>query len=108
MRKYVVLFLMACFACASSSFAKDSQTSRKVAASDGAKNHKDLEVEGVIGKTTTKMDFGESVIEGHFKAPQGFFIQGRQAQSLSQMVKLRSNFRKELYSSGSAAKALSQ
>lgn len=47
----------------------------------------------------TRIDFTESTIEGKIKAPEGFFLQGRKSQSLSQMVKLRSEFRKKLWDS---------
>jgi hypothetical protein len=40
------------------------------------------------------------------KVPEGFMLQGRQNSQLSQMVKLRSNFRNELNNSKSATKAL--
>lgn len=54
----------------------------------------------------TQINFNETLIEGKMQAPAGFFLQGRQAQDLSQMVKLRSNFRSELRNSKSAVKAL--
>lgn len=54
---------------------------------------------------TTQVDFNETLIDGQMKAPQGFFLQGRNPQSLSQMVRLRSNFSRELKNSKSAAKA---
>lgn len=54
---------------------------------------------------STQVDFNETLIDGQMKAPQGFFLQGRNAQSLSQMVRLRSNFSRELRNSKSAAKA---
>ena len=54
----------------------------------------------------TQINFNETLIEGKMAAPAGFFLQGRQAQDLTQMVKLRSNFRNELRNSKSAVKAL--
>lgn len=54
---------------------------------------------------TTQVDFNETLIDGQMKAPTGFFLQGRNPQSLSQMVRLRSNFSRELRNSKSAAKA---
>ena len=62
--------------------------------------------DGLLMKSSTSFDFSETLIEGKFKAPSGFFLQGRQSQSLSQMVKLRSNFRNELRNSRSSVKAL--
>ena len=59
-----------------------------------------------VAKDSTNIDFSETMIDGKMQAPQGFFLQGRQAQSLSQMVKLRSKFRSELRNSKSAVKSL--
>ncbi len=53
----------------------------------------------VVSQSKTTIDFNETMIDGKMKAPQGFFIQGRQSQSLSQMVKLRSGFQNRLDSS---------
>ena len=55
---------------------------------------------------STTMDFDSSMIDGKMKAPSGFFLQGRNKQSLSNMVKLRSNFSNRLRDSESAVKAL--
>lgn len=55
---------------------------------------------------STNVDFSETLIDGKMQAPQGFFLQGRQAQSMTQMVKLRSKFRSELRNSKSAVKSL--
>ena len=55
---------------------------------------------------STFIDFSETTIDGKTKAPEGFFLQGHQAQSMTQMVKLRSKFRSELRNSKSAVKAL--
>lgn len=57
-----------------------------------------------VDKTT--IDFTDTLIEGQMKAPEGFFLQGRQAQSLRQMVRLRSKFRNELRNSKSAVQSL--
>ena len=57
-----------------------------------------------VAKDSTNIDFGETMIDGHMQAPQGFFLQGRQAQSMSQMVKLRSKFRSELRHKGELAR----
>ena len=54
----------------------------------------------------TRFDFGEAAIDGEMKAPEGFFLQGRNPQSLTQMVKLRSHFKSELRNSKSAVRAL--
>ncbi len=62
--------------------------------------------DGYAVVTSTNIDFSETMIDGQMKAPAGFFLQGRQAQSLSQMVKLRSNFRRELQGSGAGVKSL--
>ena len=56
--------------------------------------------------SSTKLDFSEALIDGKMKAPVGFMISGRQNQSLTQMVKLRSEFRRELRGSKSGAKSL--
>ena len=71
-------------------------------AKDGKKN---------VGKSfvtadSTNIDFTETMIDGQMKAPEGFFLQGRQAQALRQMVRLRSKFRHELRNSKSAVKSL--
>jgi hypothetical protein len=54
----------------------------------------------------TYIDFSETSIDGSMKAPTGFFIQGRQSQSLQQMVRLRSKWRGELRNSKAAVKSL--
>lgn len=59
-----------------------------------------------IAAPSTKIDFSDTMIDGKMKAPDGFMLQGQQSNSLSQMVKLRSNFRNELNNSRSATKAL--
>ena len=59
----------------------------------------------VSGQSTT-IDFDEASIEGKMKAPSGFFLQGRKKQSLSQMVKLRSEFKNELREASSVVRAL--
>jgi hypothetical protein len=46
------------------------------------------------------------MIDGKFQAPQGFLLQGRKSQAMTQMVKLRSKWRSELRNSKSAVKAL--
>jgi hypothetical protein len=59
----------------------------------------------VVAKSSTKIDFSETSIDGKMKAPEGFFLKGQNTNSLSQMVKLRSNFREELRNSQSAVKS---
>lgn len=55
---------------------------------------------------STKLDFDSTLIDGKMKAPAGFFLQGRSGQSLSNLVKLRSNFKTELRNSRAAVKAM--
>lgn len=62
--------------------------------------------DGFVATPSTRVDFSETMIDGKMKAPDGFMLQGQQNNSLSQMVKLRSNFRNELNNSRSATKAL--
>lgn len=54
----------------------------------------------------TNIDFSETLIDGKMQAPAGFFLQGRQGQAMTQMVRLRSKFRSEMRNSKSAVKAL--
>jgi hypothetical protein len=61
---------------------------------------------GLVSADSTQIDFTETMIDGKMQAPQGFFLQGRQSQSMTQMVRLRSKFRSELRNSKSAVKAL--
>lgn len=55
---------------------------------------------------STNIDFDSTIIDGQTKAPTGFFLQGRNRQSLSNMVKLRSSFKNRLKNSRSAIKAM--
>lgn len=55
---------------------------------------------------STKIDFTDTLIDGKMKAPDGFMLSGRQSQSLTQMVKLRSNFRNELRNSNAVVNTL--
>ena len=59
-----------------------------------------------IEQFVTEMDFDSANVDGKMKAPSGFFLQGRNKQSLQSMVQLRSNFRDRLRNSKSAVKAL--
>jgi hypothetical protein len=62
--------------------------------------------DGYVAVSSTHIDFSETAIDGKMKAPDGFLLQSRQSSSLSQMVKLRSNFRNELNNAKSATKAI--
>ena len=62
--------------------------------------------DGYVAASSTHIDFSETAIDGKMKLPQGFMLQGNQGNQLSQMVKLRSNFRNELNNSKSSTKAL--
>lgn len=55
---------------------------------------------------STKMDFDSTMIDGKMKAPSGFFLQGRNKQSLTNLVKLRSNFKPQLKDSKAAVQSL--
>jgi hypothetical protein len=55
---------------------------------------------------STNIDFSETMIDGKMQAPQGFFLQGKKSQALTQMVRLRSKWRSELQNSKSAVKTL--
>jgi hypothetical protein len=64
-------------------------------------------LEGTVrNHSQTTIDFNETLIDGKMQAPSGFFIQGRQSQSMAQMVKLRSNFRDKLIQSKYAVRAI--
>ena len=54
----------------------------------------------------TTMDFDSTMIDGKMKAPSGFFLQGRNKQSLTNLVKLRSNFKPQLKDSKAAVRSL--
>jgi hypothetical protein len=62
------------------------------------------EDEAFISKDATSHDFSEYQLKGKMKAPNGFFLQGKKGQSLSQMVRLRSNFKRALRNSKAAVK----
>ncbi|MBM4250625.1 MAG: hypothetical protein FJ146_01475 [Deltaproteobacteria bacterium] len=62
----------------------------------------------IIGKDSTNIDFSAANIDGKMQAPSGFFLQGREAQAMTQMVKLRAKFRGELRNSKSAVKDLAR
>ena len=62
--------------------------------------------DGYTEVSSTRIDFSDTAIDGHMKSPEGFMLQGNQSSSLSDMVKLRSNFRNELNNSKSATKAI--
>ncbi len=72
----------------------------------GMAAEKDAEKKPKEQNYSTNMDFDSTMIDGKMKAPAGFFLQGRNRQSLSNMVKLRSNFSGKLKDSEAAVKAL--
>jgi len=57
-------------------------------------------------KAQTSIDFDSTMIDGKMKAPTGFMLQGRNKQSLTNLVKLRSNFKPQLKDSKAAVKSL--
>ncbi len=61
-----------------------------------------------VATDSTNIDFSETMIDGKMQAPQGFFLQGKKGQSLSNMVRLRSKFRSELRNSKAAVKAIAK
>jgi hypothetical protein len=76
-----------------------------VAVADDAKPSGDS---AIIGKDSTNIDFSAANIDGKMQAPSGFFLQGREAQAMTQMVKLRAKFRGELRNSKSAVKDIAR
>ena len=116
-RKFTAKFFALLLAIGSTgAFAESSKTppnTRKLPGKQSTKstnsavkvNSSDSE-DGYVAASSTQIDFSETSIDGKMKAPEGFLLQGRQGSSLSQMVKLRSNFRNELNNSKSATKAL--
>lgn len=77
-----------------------------IALSEGVEETKEILKSEEKVTYSTNMDFENTLIDGRMKAPAGFFLQGRNKQSLSNMVKLRSNFKQELRNSKYAVKAL--
>lgn len=63
---------------------------------------------GFVSSDKTNIDFSETMIDGKMQAPAGFYLQGKQSQSMTQMVRLRSKFRSELRNSKSAVKSISK
>jgi hypothetical protein len=61
--------------------------------------------DGYVVGSSTRIDFSETSIDGKMKAPDGFFLKGNSSNSLTQLVKLRSNFHSELRNSRSAVKS---
>ncbi len=57
---------------------------------------------------SNKIDFSETLIEGKMQAPQGFFLQGKSSQQLTNMVQLRKDFKPQLRSSKAAVRANSR
>jgi hypothetical protein len=95
----VASLVVACWTGSASAQGKKASSGTKV---DAGGEHGD----GFVAEASTKIDFSETSIDGKMQAPQGFFLQGKQSQSLTQMVKLRPNFRSELRNSRSAVKSL--
>jgi hypothetical protein len=60
----------------------------------------------IVDARATDINFEDAAISGRMKAPQGFFLQGKNTQRLSQMVKLRSSFKKQLHDSISGIRSL--
>ena len=83
-----------------------AQKPTKEAKPQAVKVDSSADPDGFVTAPSTRIDFSETVIDGKMKAPEGFMLQGQQSNSLSQMVKLRSNFRSNLNNSKSATKAL--
>lgn len=75
---------------------------------DDNKSDEKLKASGFVATDRTNIDFSDTMIDGKMQAPSGFFLQGRQAQSMTQMVRLRSKFRSELRNSKSAVKSISK
>lgn len=90
----VFLFLLAGVAHAASAPTPVSATTPKAS---------DVADPGYMVRSSTKIDFNEAAIDGRVKTPDGFFLQGRKSQEMQNLLKLRSNFRKELSNSASAA-----
>ncbi|MBC7531044.1 MAG: hypothetical protein H7318_05650 [Oligoflexus sp.] len=67
---------------------------------------KEKEKEENEPKAQTSIDFDSTMIDGKMKAPTGFMLQGRNKQSLTNLVKLRSNFKPQLKDSKAAVKSL--
>lgn len=115
-KKFTIVLMSAALLCSSPLFGETKSQANK-----GAKTAKKQEEDrnrtavkanatdsedGYTAVASTRIDFSETAIDGKMKAPDGFLLQSRQSSSLSQMVKLRSNFRNELNNSKSATKAL--
>jgi hypothetical protein len=83
-----------------------AEKSGKSGKKDAVKIDSSADPDEFVAAPSTRIDFSETVIDGKMKAPEGFMLQGQQGNSLSQMVKLRSNFRNQLNNSKSATKAL--
>lgn len=98
MLRMVFISFAMLFAVGGSAFAQNSQE----------QSNKGVDETGFFASDKTKIDFSDTLIEGQMKAPTGFYIQGRKSQSLSQMVKLRSNFRNELRNSKAALRSLAR
>jgi hypothetical protein len=82
--------------------------SGSAAAQEEKKADEKVKSSGFVTSDKTNIDFSETMIDGKMQAPSGFYLQGRQAQSMTQMVRLRSKFRSELRNSKSAVKSISK
>ena len=100
MKILVIRYLLVVAAGFLTSTSASAETAAEVAAKETASTTT------FVGKDSTSIDFSAANIDGKTQAPSGFFLQGRNSQSMSQMVKLRSKFRSELRDSKSAVKAL--
>lgn len=56
-----------------------------------------------VVRSSTKIDFNESVIDGKMKAPEGLYLRGRRTQKMQNLLRLRQDFKKELEGSAEAA-----
>lgn len=84
---------------------KAKKSAKKAATSAPIKVNASGPADDVVTGSSTRIDFSETSIDGKMKAPDGFFLQGHNTNSLSQLVQLRSNFRSELRNSSSAVKS---
>ena len=93
-----LLFVASCMIFAGTSLAEDAKkdSGNKVNSS------------GFVSSDKTNIDFSETMIDGKMQAPTGFYLQGKQSQSMTQMVRLRSKLRSDLRNSKSAVKSISK
>jgi hypothetical protein len=89
-----IIFILS-ITCASVAEGTEKKPTKKTTAGEGSFTATD----------STKIDFTDTMIDGKMQAPAGFFLQGRQGQAMTQMVKLRGQFRSELRNSRAAVKS---